>query len=109
MPHTAVNQETHEAERIGPASACRANRSELSRLIRRVTDGVTAENQGNARHPGDLRVDLFRDFPPAPICVPPSADLLLLDGLETLSLAGAQPAMLFAPAVAGLPEDAKRT
>ena len=53
------------------AHACRANCSELCRSTRRVTDGAVAENQGKARHPGDLRVTLFpskhsRVRPPGP-------------------------------------------
>ena len=36
-----------------------ASRSEVSHLIRRITDGVIAENQGKARGAGDLRVALF--------------------------------------------------
>ena len=41
------------------AHACRANRVELRRFIRRIGDGVIAENQGKARLGGDLRVALF--------------------------------------------------
>ena len=57
--------------RIGTASACQTTRSESSRFIRRIIDGVIAENQGKARHPGDLRVALFpskysRVRPPGP-------------------------------------------
>ena len=44
---------------VRPASACRANRTELRRFIRRVTHGVIAENQRKTRRPGDLRVVPF--------------------------------------------------
>jgi len=47
------------AGRIGPASARRANRSETSRFIRRIANGVIAENQGKTRNAGFLRVALF--------------------------------------------------
>jgi len=35
------------------------NRSVLSLFIRRIADGVIAENQGKARGAGELRVTLF--------------------------------------------------
>ena len=59
MLQMAVSQKMARRGGIGPASASRANRSEVSRFIRRVTDGVIAENQGKARSAGDLRVVLF--------------------------------------------------
>jgi hypothetical protein len=41
------------------AHVCRAKRSEESHFIRRISDGVIAENQGKARSAGDLSVALF--------------------------------------------------
>jgi hypothetical protein len=48
-----------------------AKRSGVSRFIRRITDGVVAENQGKATGAGDVRVTLFpskysRVRPPGP-------------------------------------------
>ena len=40
-------------------SARYAQRSEMSRFIRRISDGVIAENQGKARGAGELRAVLF--------------------------------------------------
>ena len=59
MLQMAVSQKMARRGGIGPASASRANRSEVSHFIRRITDGVIAENQGKARGAGDLRVALF--------------------------------------------------
>ena len=49
----------HDLGRIWPVGAWVAQRSESSHFIRRITDGVIAENQGKARGAGDLRVALF--------------------------------------------------
>jgi len=42
-----------------PTRACRATRAEVSHFIRRISDGVIAENHGKAREAGELRVTLF--------------------------------------------------
>jgi len=56
---------------VGSESARCATRARLSHSIRRITDGVIAENQGKARWAGELRVALFpskdsRVRPPGP-------------------------------------------
>jgi len=56
---TAVNQQKARRGGIGPANASRANRSEVSLFIRRITDGIIARIQGKARGAGELRVALF--------------------------------------------------
>ena len=58
MPERSLSW-CHDTARIGPASARCAKRSDVSRFIRRNTDGVIVENQGKTRRAGDLRVTLF--------------------------------------------------
>ena len=48
-----------EGSVVQPLFSCRVTRAESSHSIRRVTDGVIAGIQGQARGAGDLRVALF--------------------------------------------------
>jgi len=48
-----------EGSVVQPLFSCRVTRAESSHFIRRITDGVIAENQGKARGTGELRVALF--------------------------------------------------